>query len=109
MSETESGNASGDNGNSPSDTKDANMQTDENDNKPIESVVNEKTDSHVKKEIGEYATPIDTSPKSSDLLIGNLQIGDDSKDLKKYGKLVVRDRNLILCNEEHRTNAFNSC
>ena len=76
---------SGDNGNSP-DKKDAYVQTGEDDNKPIETGINQKKDDYVKSEIGEYATPIDTSPKSSDLKIGNLQIGDDIKHLKKYGK-----------------------
>ena len=57
---------------------------------PIEIGINKAKEACIKKEIGEYATPIDNNPKSSDLQIGNLQDGD-SKNLMKYGKLVARD------------------
>jgi hypothetical protein len=79
--------ASEDNGNSCPKVKDANVQTDDEDNNTsIEIGVSKAMNEHVRDKIGKYASPIDTSPKPSDLRIGNLQIGDNNKDLKKYGK-----------------------
>ena len=69
------------------------VQIDDTDNSPIEPIeigINKAKEACIKNQIGEYATPIDNSPKSSDLQIGNLQDGD-SKNLMKYGKLVARD------------------
>jgi hypothetical protein len=45
--------------------------------------------SEVKKIIGEYSTLVDVDPKSSGLRVGNLQIGEDVKNLKRFGKWLL--------------------
>ena len=45
--------------------------------------------SEVKKIIGEYSTLVDVDPKSSELRVGNLQIGEDVKNLKRFGKWLL--------------------
>ena len=45
--------------------------------------------SEVKKIIGEYSTLVDVDPKSSELRVGNLQIGEDVINLKRFGKWLL--------------------
>jgi hypothetical protein len=51
--------------------------------------LNEAQNSHAKKKIGDYSTLVDVDPKSSELRVGNLQIGEDVINLKRFGKCLL--------------------
>ena len=51
--------------------------------------LNEAQNIHVKEKIGDYSTLLDVDPKSSELRVGNLQIGEDVINLKRFGKWLL--------------------
>ena len=51
--------------------------------------LNEAQNIHVKEKIGDYSTLLDVDPKSSELRVGNLQIGEDAINLKRFGKWLL--------------------
>ena len=51
--------------------------------------LNEAQNIHAKEKIGDYSTLLDVDPKSSELRVGNLQIGEDVINLKRFGKWLL--------------------
>ena len=51
--------------------------------------LNEAQNTHVKEKIGDYSTLLDVDPKSSELRVGKLQIGEDVINLKRFGKWLL--------------------